>query len=56
MRLRLVMSEKSKSATIVPSPSVSGGTANLPSGVTIAVKHPPRKGPRVASFGEIVAI
>ena len=56
MRLRLVISAMSRSATKTPSPRVSGGTMWLPSGETIAVMQPPLMARRSFSSGEIRAI
>ncbi len=55
MRLRFAINAKSKSAKIVPSPSVSGVARCLPSGDTIAVWHPPRSAFCIGPSGTTVA-
>ena len=56
MRLRLTMRLMSRSATRIPSPSVSGGARWRPSGEMIAVIDPPRSARCRPSLGVIEAI
>ena len=56
MRLRLVMTAMSRSATTRPSPSRSGAARWTPSGDTMAVQQPPRSAPRMRSSGVMASI